>query len=70
MDEMTTAAGDVVAPAGDLRPMRTRDVAEYLGLSERQVLRMAHDGRIPATKFGHNWFFSPRRVAGLVGMDR
>jgi excisionase family DNA binding protein len=45
-------------------------VAEYLGLSERQVLRMVHDGRIPATKFGHNWFFSPRRVAGLVGMDR
>lgn len=66
-----TVTGDMVAePVCEKHLMRTRDVAAYLGLSERQVLRMAHGGRIPATKFGCNWFFLPERVVRLVGMDR
>lgn len=65
-----TVTGDVMESVGEKRLMRTRDVAAYLGLSERQVLRMAHGGRIPATKFGCNWFFLPERVVRLVGMDR
>lgn len=50
------------------RPLRTQDVSQYLGLCERQVLRMVHNGQIPAKKFGHNWYYSPKKIAQLVGM--
>ncbi len=50
------------------RPLSTQEVSWYLGLCERQVLRMVHNGQIPAKKFGHNWYYSPRKIAQLVGM--
>jgi excisionase family DNA binding protein len=50
------------------KPLKTPEVAQYLGLSERRVRHMAHDGLIPATKFGRCWYYSPGRIAQLVGM--
>ena len=50
------------------RPLSTQEVSRYLGLCERQVLRMVHTGQIQAKKFGHNWYYSPRKIAQLVGM--
>lgn len=50
------------------RPLSTQEASRYLGLCERQVLRMVHNGQIPAKKFGHNWYCSPRKIAQLVGM--
>ena len=50
------------------RSLNTQVVSRYLGLCERQVLRMVHNGQIPAKKFGHNWYYSPRKIAQLVGM--
>jgi excisionase family DNA binding protein len=50
------------------RPMKTAEVAKYLGLSEHQVRLMVRDGQIPAKKLGHCWYYSPGRIARLVGM--
>ena len=67
--------GDMHAGRADTRPLpemnrslNTQVVSRYLGLCEGQVLRMVHNGQIPAKKFGHSWYYSPRKIAQLVGM--
>jgi excisionase family DNA binding protein len=50
------------------RPLSAQEVSRYLGLCERQVLRKVHNGQIPAKKLGHNWYYSPRKIAQPVGM--
>ena len=50
------------------RPVKTRDISQYMGLSERQVLRMAHDGTLPARKIGNQFYFDLRKVATICGM--
>ena len=52
-----------------VRPVKTSDVAEYMGISERQVLRFVHEGLIPAVKVGGQIFFDPRRIISVCGMD-
>ena len=51
------------------RPMKTADVAEYLGQSPKNILRMVHNGQIPAKRLGSQWYYSLRKIAALVGMD-
>ncbi len=50
------------------RPMKTADVARYLGQSPRNILRMVHNGQIPAKQIGAQWYYSPRKIAELAGM--
>ena len=51
------------------RPLKTAEVAEFLGQTPRNVLRMVQNGRIPAKQLGSQWYYSPRKIAALVGMD-
>lgn len=66
--------GDTHARRADTRPRPDEPPARRAGgiavprLCERQVLRMVHNGQIPAKKFGHNWYYSPGKNAQLVGM--
>lgn len=48
--------------------MKTADVAKYLGQSPRNILRMVHNGQIPAKQIGAQWYYSPRKIAELAGM--
>lgn len=60
---------DIATELHDMRrPMKTADVARFLGQSERNVLRMVHNGQIPAKRLGSQWYYSPRKIAELVGM--
>lgn len=51
------------------RPLKTAEVAAYLGQTPRNVLRMVQNGQIPAKRLGSQWYYSPRKIAELVGMD-
>ncbi len=51
------------------RPCKTHQVGEYMGLSDRQVLRLVHKGQIPARRVGGEYYYDPRRIAKLCGMD-
>ena len=53
-----------------VRPMKTADVAEYMQLSTCTVLRMVRDGRIPAKKVGNEWYYDPRKIAEICGIER
>lgn len=52
-----------------VRPIKTKDVAEYMGLSVQGVLRMVHLGQIPAKKVGNEYYYDPRKIAELCGID-
>lgn len=51
------------------RPLKTAEVAEYLGQTPRNILRMVQNGQIPAKRLGSQWYYSPKKIAELVGMD-
>jgi excisionase family DNA binding protein len=50
------------------RPLKTREVGEYMGLSDRQVLRMVRNGQLPAKRVGNQYYFDPRKIARICGM--
>lgn len=70
VNDTNTDIGGIVSTTGiDVgRPMKTADVARYIGQSERNVLRLVHNGQIPAKKLGSQFYFNPRKVAQAVGM--
>ena len=45
------------------RPLKTAEVAAYLGQTPRNVLRMVQNGQIPAKRLGSQWYYSPRKIA-------
>lgn len=49
------------------KPMRTDEVADYLGKSKKAVRRLAREGAIPGRKVGKEWYFNRRQIASLVG---
>lgn len=51
------------------RPLKTAEVAECLGQTPRNILRMVQNGQIPAKRLGSQWYYSPKKIAELVGMD-
>lgn len=51
-----------------VRPIKTKDVAEYMGLSEQSVLRKVRMGLIPAKRVGNQYFYDPRKIAELCGI--
>lgn len=68
--------GDTHAGRADTRPLPDEPPAKHAGgLALPRALRAPgpahgplHNGQIPAKKFGHNWYYSPRKIAQLVGM--
>lgn len=56
--------------ASFVKPMKTAEVAEYMQLSKCTVLRMVRDGRIPAKKVGNEYYYDPRKIAKICGIDR
>lgn len=50
-----------------MAPWRTKDVAEYLGVTERTVKNYQRQGLLPAEKVGDIVFFNPYEVAKRVG---
>ena len=56
--------------AAFVRPMKTAEVAEYMQLSTCTVLRMVRDGRIPAKKVGNEYYYDPRKIAEICGIER
>ncbi len=52
------------------RLLKTRDVAERLTLSGRQVRDMAQRGEIPAIRLGGEWRFEPEAIERWLAMQR
>ena len=52
-----------------VRPMKTAEVAEYMQLSTSTILRMVRDGRIPAKKVGNEYYYDPRQIARICGIE-
>ncbi|MBP1599681.1 MAG: moeA [Acidobacteria bacterium] len=50
--------------AGDM--LSTREVAEYLGIHEKQVYRLLRAGRLPGTRVTGRWVFSRRLVTEWI----
>lgn len=61
--------GKVVTRPEMVRPLKTREVGEYMGLSDRQVLRMVRNGQLPAKRVGNQYYFDPRKIARICGME-
>jgi putative molybdopterin biosynthesis protein len=53
-----------VASSSDM--LSTRDVAEYLGIHEKQVYRLLKQGRLPGTRVTGRWVFSRRLVTEWI----
>ena len=51
------------------RPWKTGEAASWLGLSDRYLLQLVHDGVVPARKAGGVWYFDPRQLAEFAGID-
>lgn len=51
------------------RPLRSSAAAEWLGISERQLLKLARQGIVPAKKAGGIWLFSQKKLAEFAGVD-
>lgn len=49
--------------------MKTKDVAEYMGLSTSTILRMVRAGRIPAKRVGNEYYYDPRKIAEICGIE-
>lgn len=47
--------------------MNTADTAAALGIPERTIRRMIHNGSIPAIRNGHKWMVPTQRLRDLVG---
>lgn len=60
---------DAASSATFVRPMKTADVASYMGLSTCTILRMVRDGRIPAKKVSNEYYYDPRQIAKLCGIE-
>lgn len=52
------------------RLLRTREVAERLTVSERQVRDMAQREEIPAIKIGGEWRFEPGAIEHWLATQR
>lgn len=46
--------------------MEVTTVSRALGISVRQVQRLAKSGGLPAFKVGNQWRFSTERIAALI----
>ena len=44
------------------RMISIKDLADYTGLTERTVYRLANDGKIPGCKLGGKWLFDKEIV--------
>ena len=53
-----------------VRPIKTKDVAAYMSLSTISVLRMVRAGEIPAKKVGNEYYYDPRAIAKICGIDQ
>lgn len=51
------------------RPIKTKEVAEYMGLSTISVLRMVHAGVIPAKRVGNAYYYDPRTIVRICGIE-
>ena len=52
-----------------VRPIKTHDVARYMGISEQSVLRMVRLGKLPAKRAGGHYYYDPRKIAEICGID-
>jgi excisionase family DNA binding protein len=52
------------------RLLSIRDVANYLGVSERTVFRMMHANEISGVKVGNRWRFNPDVVKEYLQRQR
>lgn len=50
------------------KPFRTQAAAEWLGISERQLLNFARAGLI-GKKVGNLWLFPQRQLAEFAGVE-
>ena len=50
-------------------PLRSSAAAQWLGISERQLLKLARQGIIPGKKAGGIWLFSQKKLAEFAGVD-
>ncbi len=48
------------------RWLRTRDVARKLSMTNRTVLTLIKEGKIPAKKIGHHWRIPENRLNELL----
>jgi len=49
--------------------MTTRELAEYIKLNEKTVLKMANDGKIPGVKIGNQWRFRLETIDNYLQND-
>lgn len=50
------------------RPFNTEQATEYLGVSQRSIMRYVQAGILPARKVGNRWLFSQYDLAKLAGV--
>ena len=50
------------------RPFRTHEAAEWMGISERQLLTFARAGLL-GKKVGGVWLFSQKQLAQFAGVE-
>lgn len=46
-----------------------KEVAGLLSISERQAVRLAKEGRLPAVQVGLQWRFNRDKVLSLAGIE-
>lgn len=47
----------------------TRDVAELMGVHERTIYRMTHEGKMPGFKFGGKWRFDAETIKSWINQQ-
>lgn len=55
------------APAMPIRPLRSKEAAEWLGISTKSLLEFARAGLI-GKKVGGVWFFSVQALCNFAGV--
>jgi excisionase family DNA binding protein len=49
--------------------LRPKEVAEFIGVRERTIYRLAHNGKIPAFKLGGQWLFNEEIIRQWLGQQ-
>ena len=46
-----------------------KEVAEFMGVREKTIYRLAHEGKMPAFKFGGQWRFDGETIRQWVNQQ-
>lgn len=50
------------------RPLRSQEAADWLGISSRQLVKLAKEGVVKGKKVDGIWFFSQKELARFAGV--